>query len=175
MTCLNTGLNRFHTHTFLGNVKRHAYLLLYWPLSLQSQPEIEYWVYSWGRILACTGSVKNGPAVVVGVVQQQHNGWSWSLISCWTLSGDGSGCSSWRSSGGGSCGCGCGGSCGGGGISRSSFQYHFSTSVLRLAFLDMMDCVGFGRVVYEGRRGSCEWDQEIKQARIYNSTELDFI
>ncbi len=45
------GLNRFHSHTFLGRVNLYAFLLLNWPLSLQSQPATEYTVYSQRGIL----------------------------------------------------------------------------------------------------------------------------
>lgn len=111
------------------------------------------------RNMYYTCSVERGPAVVVGVVQQQHNGWSWPLRGGSTLRGDGGVCggAGGRGAGAYSCGCGCsGGSCSA--VHRFShsgfkcFQDHFTYSILRLALLHMVDCVRSRRMIWKDGR-----------------------
>lgn len=122
---------------------------------------INMWVLS-QRHWARTCSVESGPAVVVGVVQHQHNGWSWFFRSWCMLCSDSSGCSDAGSRGASSCGDGSscsGGNCSGGnGLSHTGlngFQDHFGSSVLWLVFCDVLDREHFGRMVWEGREEEC--------------------
>lgn len=119
--------------------------------------------------------METGPTVVVGIVQYQHDGWSWSFRSWRTMCGDSSGCSSTGGCGASSCGGGGRSGCSGRDFSDSNrfshsvihgFQDHFSSSVLWLVFCDVMDCVRFGWMV-------CEGGEEVgSQARWLNKSEI---
>ena len=143
MTCIDKGLNRFHIHTYTYIFCCLAFVTIV----------TEYWAFR------RTCSVETGPTVVVGIVQHQHNGWSWSFRSWCAMCGNSSGCSSAGSCGASSCGgSGCGSCCGrdfsdSDRFSHSgvhAFQDHFSSSVLWLALCDVMDSVRFGWMVCEG-------------------------
>lgn len=139
MTCKIMALNQFHIFVSVGI---YAFLCCYVFTALTACTRyLRHW--------KGTCSVESGSTVVVGVVQHQHNGWSWCFWNWWVFWNNSS---RWN----GACSrhfCGGGSSCSGGnangaiGLSRG-FQDNFGSSILWLFFWAMMHCECFGKMVW---------------------------